>query len=154
MAAGMDDCLFKPLRLPQLEALLQRIPRRMASVAALETLVDLHSLQELAQNDNALLLRLLKTTRDENIRDLEQVNMLYAEKSWGALARSFHRLAGAAQIIGATRVEGLCRQLEQDCEGDPREDDIAARVKSATDAVAELNKAIELFIAKTEKRDS
>jgi two-component system sensor histidine kinase EvgS len=147
MAAGMDDCLFKPLRLPQLEALLQRIPRRMASVAALETLVDLHFLQELAQNDNALLLRLLKTTRDENIRDLEQVNVLLAEKSWSALARSFHRLAGAAQIIGAKAVEEHCRRLEQYCENAPQEREVIADFHIVTDSVTELNQAIDAFIS-------
>ncbi|UUW17353.1 ATP-binding protein [Serratia ureilytica] len=149
IAAGMDDCLFKPLRLPQLEALLRKIPRpAVQETATLEKLVDLPALQQLAQNDTGLLHGLLRTTYDENVRDMLQARIRLQEHAWGELARCLHRLAGAAQIIGALNVETQCRDMEKYCEGEPEAAVAETRLKSVLSAVEEFNRAIEAFIAK------
>ena len=148
IAAGMDDCLFKPLRLPQLEALLHKVPRitTPAGKVTLAALVDLNALHQLTQNDTALLHGLLRTTRDENLRDSELARSKLQEQNWGALASCLHRLSSAAQIIGAGGAGQLCRELEKYCEAAPEASVVEVRLQAALQAIAEFNQAIEQFL--------
>ncbi|POX29637.1 hybrid sensor histidine kinase/response regulator [Serratia marcescens] len=153
MAAGMDDCLFKPLRLSQLDMLLRRIPRQQAlreekNAAPLAALVNLPALQALAQQDRKLLVMLLQTTREENTRDMQHCRQLLAQAAWPALTSCLHRLAGAAQIIGATQAEICCRELETYCEttAAPDKERVECELTQALGELEKLNRAIETFI--------
>lgn len=150
LAAGMDECLFKPLRLPQLESLLSRIPRRQSAVSApppLAALVDLPALMQLAQHDKPLLHTLLKTTRDENARDMQQARALYQAGAWADLARCVHRLAGAAQVVGAAVVEEQGRYLEKLLEQGEEVAQVDRYVENLLSEVMALNQAIDDFLA-------
>lgn len=153
IAAGMDDCLFKPLRLSQLEQLLRRIPRQSSELeenttVTLSELVNLSALSALTQHDSDLLFTLLRTTREENVRDMQHCRRLLDEANWPELTRCLHRLAGAAQIIGATTVETQCRSLEKYCENtlSPDKELISQSLKKALASLEELNQAIDRFI--------
>ncbi|MBH1930370.1 transporter substrate-binding domain-containing protein [Serratia rubidaea] len=148
IAAGMDDCLFKPLRLPQLEALLRKVPRitTPAGEVTLAALVDLNALHQLTQHDTALLHGLLRTTHDENLRDSELARSKLQEQNWEALASCLHRLSSAAQIIGAGGAGKLCRELEKYCEAAPEASVVEVRLQAALQAIAEFNQAIEQFL--------
>lgn len=152
LVAGMDDCLFKPLRLAQLETILNKVSRNTHTEVVqkifLEDLVDLDMLRQLAQHDQELLEKLLLTTRDENIKDMQKVCLLVEEQDREALTRCFHRLAGAAQILGASKLEKLCRNLEHECENEPGFDGLGIKVKQMSSAVNQLNNAIDDFITK------
>lgn len=152
IAAGMDDCLFKPLRLPQLEALLRKVPRIAAAAdeVTLEKLVDLNALYQLTQNDADLLHRLLHTTHDENLRDSELARSKLQEQNWDELARCLHRLSSAAQIIGAGGAGQLCRELEKYCEATPEASVVEVRLQAALQAIAEFNQAIEQFLHRSD----
>lgn len=152
IAAGMDDCLFKPLRLNQLETLLQQLSRQnlaeeMTEPEALSQLIDLDALLTLASNDNALLVTLLNTTRDENERDMRFCLPLALKGEWAALGQHLHRLAGTADIIGASATAQLCRELEKTCEGEtpPVESEILPRLHIVLSALAVLNQSITAF---------
>jgi two-component system sensor histidine kinase EvgS len=151
LAAGMDDCLFKPLRLAQLETLLHKIPRpphpNEPQKNLLENLIDLATLRQLAQNDAKLLQGLLRTTRDENVRDMQQARLLIEEPDKTALTRCLHRLAGATQIIGAVEAEKHCRELEKYCEGEPDPEILRKGLEQALAAVTQLNSAIGTFLS-------
>ncbi|MEL5596577.1 response regulator [Serratia ureilytica] len=154
LVAGMDDCLFKPLRLSQLEQLLRRVPRQRptpngANRTTLAELVNLSALSVLAQQDTDLLFTLLRTTREENTLDMQQCRRLLEDENWQALTRCLHRLAGAAQIIGATEAETHCRGLEKYCENTPSPDNaqVAQRLQQALATLDELNQAIDRFLA-------
>ncbi|MDS0824895.1 ATP-binding protein [Serratia marcescens] len=154
IAAGMDDCLFKPLRLSQLDALLKRLPRQSAewgkeSRVTLQELVDLPALEGLAQQDKTLLRHLLLATREENARDMQHSRQLLDEENWQGLARSLHRLAGATQIVGAAEAENHCRSLEQYCENTaaPDKEQVAQKLHLALSALQRLNQAIDDFTA-------
>lgn len=152
IAAGMDDCLFKPLRLPQLEALLRKVPRIAAAAdeVTLEKLVDLNALYQLTQNDADLLHRLLHTTHDENLRDSELARSKLQEQNWDELARCLHRLSSAAQIIGANAAGQLCRELEKYCEATPEASVVEVRLQAALQAIAEFNQAIGQFLHRSD----
>lgn len=150
IASGMDDCLFKPLRLPQLEGILRPIPRHAISgetpPLALDNLVDLPALKKLVQNDLVLLHKLLSTTLIENKRDLEKAETMLTASSWSGLASSLHRMAGAAQIVCAAKMELRCRELEQYCEENPDAKEVIARFALVKESVMELGCAITIFI--------
>lgn len=117
----MDDCLFKPLNLTQLKADLQRISQKEATkepahVDGLFRFINLDNLRLLAGHDITLLCTLLNTTRDENQRNMPPCFRLAYQKDWAALAYHEHRLAGAADIIGANTIAQQCRSLEKACE--------------------------------------
>lgn len=154
LVAGMDDCLFKPLRLPQLDLLLRRIPPQQVlqeekKTTPLAALVNLPALQELAQNDRKLLVLLLQTTRDENTRDMQQCRQLLAQAAWPALATCLHRLAGATQIIGATQAKICCRELEIYCETTavPDKERVERELAQVLSTLEQLNQAIDTFIS-------
>lgn len=154
MAAGMDDCMFKPLRLSQLDQILQQIPlyhsqKNTHSHATLGELVDLTSLLALTQGDRGLLVTLLRTTCDENRRDMEQSRTHFNHKDWKSMARSLHRLAGAAQIIGAGNVESSCHYLEKYCENtdSPKQAHIERHLEQILTELDELNHVIETLIS-------
>ncbi|NIF47410.1 transporter substrate-binding domain-containing protein [Enterobacter sp. Ap-1006] len=150
IAAGMDDCLFKPLRLPQLEAVLNRIPRQETSAQAealeLEILVDLPALRALASHDAELLRGLLKATYDENQRDAGRARQQLEQGDLEGLAQSLHRLAGSTRIVGANDVAEACHALEQRCAKEPEREAINAGFEDVTQKLSALNRAIARFI--------
>jgi two-component system, NarL family, sensor histidine kinase EvgS len=151
LEAGMDDCLFKPLRLEQLDTLLKTIPRGYKKNSQppilLENLLDLSALHELAQHDNELLCILLRTTLEENERDMQQARMLLAQRDYHALARCMHRLAGSAQIIGATEAAKHCRAMEGYCQSEHETIDFNINFECALSVLGSLNVALDAYIA-------
>lgn len=161
--AGMDDCLFKPLQLPQLQAILANTTRMLReqnaelpvspSAAAddpdqlLAALVCLEGLRTLTQHDDDLMRELLATTLETNERDLLEADDLLKLEDWPELARCVHRLSGAVQIISAENAEQRCRQLETSCrlpQPDPAV--IAAEWQQARSALMQLHQAIQRWL--------
>ncbi|MFU9137969.1 ATP-binding protein [Erwinia tasmaniensis] len=147
-AAGMDDCLFKPLQLPHLEEILSQASARLSlqplERGALDAFLDMGKLRILTNHDNNMLLELLTLTLRSNRDDLLMATDLYELEDWPELASCIHRLSGAAQIIGAVHAEGCCRQLEEACLA--READISAidrRWQQVREAVDALNAGLE-----------
>lgn len=149
--AGMDDCLFKPLRLLQLEETLCKIPltnKIYELKGVLEDLVDLSGLQHLTQYDNELLHSLLRSVYEENTKDMQQALISFDTQQWLGLASHLHRLVGAAKIIGALDVEKCCRKLEKYCKGEPDVYEVSKQLKHSMEAINKLNHAIDFFIKK------
>lgn len=148
--AGMDDCLFKPLRLPQLDAILHNIPRSSAATTSkhlkLHQLLDLNALRDLAHHDAEMLERLLSATREENLRDMQFAYTSCDKGDWLALERSLHRLAGSVQIIGALDIAAQCRKLEEACVTPIEAVDIKQMLDETLSCVQLLNQAIQNFI--------
>jgi len=152
IAAGMDDCLFKPLRLKQLETLLQQIPRHdqnalPAGIPPLESLIDLNAVLELANQDQTLLRTLLIATRDENERDIQACRLASEQGNIPGLAHHLHRLAGATEIIGASGYARECRTLEKECEENATLSPSDLHLQKVLSSLNELNQAITIFTA-------
>ncbi|WP_445335505.1 response regulator [Citrobacter koseri] len=152
IAAGMDDCLFKPLNLKELETGLQRTSQKEATTGSahpesLSRFINLDNLRSLTGHDNILLFTLLNATRDENQRDMQPCLTLAHQEDWAALAYHVHRLAGAADIIGANTIAQQCRSLEKVCEGATLlvEAEILPRLQTLLADLAALNQAISAY---------
>ncbi|MCH7385434.1 transporter substrate-binding domain-containing protein [Acinetobacter dispersus] len=156
LAAGMDDCLFKPLQLAQLEALLNKVVRRVIqnkpTQKQLGSLVDLSALRQLVNDNTELLQQLLLTTRNENVKDIQQARLCIEKQDHAGLARCFHRMAGAAQILGASDVERHCRELESYAENVAYSESLRQKSEQVLELVTQLNDAIDDFLT-NEKPD-
>lgn len=153
LAAGMDGCLFKPLRLAQLEALLNRIEHheniaQTTTTVLLENLIDLNRLNQLVHHDKDLLNQLLTTTRNENIKDLHDLNQLKEQKDYISLGKICHRLVGAAQIIGAVEIERYGRELELYCDLPLNFEEFKAKAQYLIQVVTQFNQAVDDFVNK------
>lgn len=139
LAAGMDACLFKPLHAAQLSALL-------AQPAALPALLSLPQLRAMVHHDDDMVVKLLLRVCEENQRDLQQAQQELAQQQWPALARTLHRLAGAAQIIYAADINQLCQQLEQACVDTRDGDLLSVGLAGLTTRIEQLQQAIERWL--------
>lgn len=153
----MDDCLFKPLQLQQLQAMLadaaQRLHPQQAEAetergVALEALVNYEGLRALAQQDDQLMRELLSATLGSNLTDLQAARECLEQEEWQELAKCIHRISGAAQIVGAQQAAQCCINLERLCQQTPPEP-MAIRLgwQATLLCVEELNQAIDGWLA-------
>ncbi|WP_438282689.1 transporter substrate-binding domain-containing protein [Pseudomonas alabamensis] len=122
LAAGMDDCLFKPLSLEALATLLDTAyphapDRTTASEAPVEA--DLGHLRRLTGNDAEALDALLRDLLDSNRHDLAELTRLAECGDLQALARLAHRIKGGARLVRASALVEACEQIERSCLGKP-----------------------------------
>ncbi|PKH26678.1 histidine kinase [Enterobacterales bacterium CwR94] len=155
LAAGMDECLFKPLQLPQLEALLDEAARlrnpALPNSPLLGELLSFEDLATLTHHDEKMRYELLVMTLNSNREDLQQAADLFELEDWPELAKCIHRISGAAQIIGARRAETSCHLLEKTCLQMAAEsiskDILTEQWQEARYAVVELNTGIEHWLS-------
>ena len=114
MQAGMDECLFKPLRLSQLDAILRTLGEGLNPSTEKRTLEQLLGLEELEGifPDREMVARMLQKIREENLDDIAQAKICLRTQDWDGLSSSMHRIGGAAQIIYATEINQLSKKLE------------------------------------------
>jgi CheY-like chemotaxis protein len=121
--AGMNDYLTKPLRLPDLEGVMQRALLSVgpaAPAAPLDPAADvldrsiLDGLRELREPDQPdPLVELIDLfLRDARPR-LERMAAAAQAGDWPALCSSAHSLKGSANNLGARRLSSLCATLEK-----------------------------------------
>ncbi|MFU2328890.1 transporter substrate-binding domain-containing protein [Pseudomonas sp. NFX98] len=137
--AGMDDCLFKPIRLVDLSAWLAA---RFSSEAPSSAEIDLSGLQQFAGADSELILQLLRDVAATNRDDRERLLHEHASGNSHGLQDLAHRIKGGAQMIRARALVDCCEQLEYACgEGD------AALIDAAVDqlhqAMTRLDQRLE-----------
>ncbi|AVX88565.1 hybrid sensor histidine kinase/response regulator [Pseudomonas koreensis] len=119
LEAGMDDCLFKPIRLADLALALQgarhsenagepKQPRPL-------TELDLSALEQMAGDDHALMQRLREQVLCSLQDDLQRLDVARRPLNPSELRTLAHHIKGGAQMVGAARVVAACADLEQAC---------------------------------------
>lgn len=121
LAAGMDDCLFKPLSMKALAARLSTalpvfLPTDDDGEAshAVEG-IDLTSLEQLTYGDSASIAHLLGDLAKSNEEDLSRLVSLFSEGDLPGIADLTHRIKGGARIIKAQELIRCCDQVQIDC---------------------------------------
>jgi two-component system sensor histidine kinase EvgS len=117
--AGMDGCLFKPIRLHDLAQALAAAshcdePADPGEVPALAE-IDLSTLEQMAGDNRALIEQLRKEVLNSLHLDLQRLEALQQEQDRGGLRELAHHIKGGAQMVGAARVVAACIALEQAC---------------------------------------
>ncbi|WP_191628104.1 Hpt domain-containing protein, partial [Pseudomonas fluorescens] len=135
-AAGMDDCLFKPLGIRGLGQALQAGRAKFSGL-------DISNLQRMTVCDPAALRDLLTELRRTNQRDLRRLGALADGEDLGALAALAHRLKGGAGIIRAQRVMSACELVESSCNVSAKlSGKLRMRVEALQLAVKQLDEAL------------
>jgi two-component system sensor histidine kinase EvgS len=114
--AGMDECLFKPIRLHDLAQALAAasqcdMPAESGEIPALAE-IDLSTLEQMAGDDRALIEQLRKEVLNSLQLDLQRLDDLQPEQDRAGLRELTHHIKGGAQMVGAARVVAACVDLE------------------------------------------
>lgn len=129
VAAGMDDYISKPVRLPDLEAALQRASERLTADL---NLPSAPSVAEPGSDEETLNLSMLRSLSELNVPGetdavVEMAELFFqsafplrdgllataAAGDLAGFARAAHSLKGSASGLGAQRLARLCAELEQ-----------------------------------------
>lgn len=122
-AAGMDDCLFKPISLATLTGILANWSLSVshpAIEAGPVALVSPHlsiedNLNALTGGDFGMMQALLQEALSSCKKDLGELKELMTENDSHALGNHAHRMKGAARIVGDESVIQACEDLELAC---------------------------------------
>ncbi|WP_459199843.1 response regulator, partial [Pseudomonas tremae] len=145
LAAGMDDCLFKPISLSTLSERLGTISP-LGRTAALPFSLD--SVSNLTGNRPQMVERLIAQLLQSNHEDRLSLARLVLEDNRGKTVELAHRIKGAARIISASRVVEACDELEKACEADVTDEQFHLCQKAVELAMIELEDALILQQAK------
>ncbi|RON38148.1 hybrid sensor histidine kinase/response regulator [Pseudomonas frederiksbergensis] len=116
LEAGMDDCLFKPIRLGDLSAwLAARFAGESPREEPSEAVIDLSGLERYVGSDRTLIDRLVHDLAVTNREDREQLLQAHAAGNRLDLQNLAHRIKGGARMVRAVRLIECCEQLEQAC---------------------------------------
>lgn len=143
LAAGMDDCLFKPISMKDLAARLSGLEPSFEPLSDNEEVtpfddeIDLVSLEQLTYGDQASIRSLLQDLLSSNEEDQVRLLKLFSQNDLTGLADLAHRVKGGARIVKAKRLIQCCDQLQIDCDGqDP------ARLTQSVDALHQTMEAL------------
>ncbi|HCE6227865.1 transporter substrate-binding domain-containing protein [Pseudomonas aeruginosa] len=123
LAAGMDDCLFKPISMKDLSVRLSGVEPAFKPVAESDEAmpavddIDLSRLEQLTYGDRESINSLLQDLISSNEEDLQRLLKLFSQNNLPGLADLAHRVKGGARIIQARRLIQCCEQLQADCNG-------------------------------------
>lgn len=153
LEAGMDDCLFKPISLNDLNARLASLVPAGA-VAPLEqepplqTIdgIDLTSLIHLSRGDDAAIKSLLQDLATSNAQDMAQLIRLFTQHDLSGLSDLAHRVKGGARIIQAHALIECCEALEASCKG-LNSAVVTDAVDALQQAMEQLGQRLEIFLA-------
>lgn len=147
IAAGMTDYLSKPIRLVDLEAVINRnFPPEAASLRdAGDTELDRSALTELSDAvGEEVFNRLLDSFFKETKRSLTELDTAIAAKQTDSVRTTAHRLTGLFGQYGAHRAAEAARAVElaSDDELGPLSDDLLARGQAAIAAMRAAHPAV------------
>ena len=144
LAAGMDECLMKPLSVDALSAALQRHLAGGAAEAPAET--PALSMRSFSGGDVETEVRFLNVLLVANQADLQELAAQVEAADWLQAADRAHRIKGVARLVAAAEVDRDCERLERACkEADPVE--VRARLADLVASVGKLDAAIRVRLA-------
>ncbi|MCS3432231.1 ATP-binding protein [Klebsiella sp. BIGb0407] len=145
LAAGMNDCFFKPINISQLNFLLSEIKPQDYPC------FDIKRLTVLTQGNRLLMLNALKDAQQENYNDLSNAHQALAGSDYQAMKYHIHRIHGTALLLGAKDLACQALLLEDKLQGyEPdsgidSDNDFLAMLEHIRQLLAELDLAVEDF---------
>ena len=150
LAAGMNDCLFKPISLQSLEARLasaDRTPLDLPNhddVSGASPLIDLEALEHLTGGDAHALKSLLEPLIDSLEDDMGGLLNAFTKNDLPGLSEIAHKVKSGARMIKATHLAHCCEGLERACLS-PEWSHLAQRVDEQYEAMAQVLEVIEVY---------
>ena len=143
LAAGMNDCLFKPINITQLTLLLSEIKSQD------NPLFDMKRLTVLTQGNRLLMLSALNDAQKENYNDLSKAHQALTCSDYETMKYHIHRIRGTALLLGTAALANQTRLLEDrlqeyDSEFDSG-DELLAMLEHIRELLAEIDVAVDNF---------
>lgn len=142
LEAGMDDCLFKPIRLADLSSWLADRFSEMTSEQPPSSEIDLSELEQYVGEDRTLINQLLRELAITNRNDREHLLQAHADNNLPGLRDLAHRIKGGARMVRAQRLIESCKALERAC-AEGRATSIDEAVDQLQDAMRSLDQSLE-----------
>ncbi|WP_448649162.1 transporter substrate-binding domain-containing protein [Pseudomonas corrugata] len=139
-AAGMDDCLFKPISLSALSQWMKAISR--------SNIFNVQNLDALTGGNPLYTRRLLEELLSSNNSDRQELLDIARGGNRQALTEAAHKIKGAARIVQSPLLIQRCEALEQACHEVQARDRIDECTSALEHAMTELEQILETEIAK------
>lgn len=154
IAAGMDDCLFKPVSLAQLNQTLTGLKAQILPITEATSfthteppIFDLSAAEQLAGRNSELMKELLTDLINSNRADLAQIQQLSVANERQLLLELAHRIKGPARMIDAHELVDACDTLELLCEKlETDNDEIHDQIEFLEQAILHLEMAISKYL--------
>lgn len=149
LAAGMNDCLFKPISLQNLEARLASaalVPVDLESqpIDACDKLLDLEALERLTNGDANALKHLLEPLISSMEDDMSALLRAFTKHDLSSMSDVAHKVKSGARMIKAKQLALCCENLEKACLA-PEWSQLARRVDEQYEAMAQVLEIIEVY---------
>ncbi|CAG8865468.1 Virulence sensor protein BvgS [Pseudomonas fluorescens] len=115
LAAGMDDCLLKPISLQALSERLAVVPGPGPAVGSPDPPCDLQGLSVIVGESAIARGRLLETLRQSLGEDLRVLLAIDPDSRADALKDQAHKIISAARMLEAAPLEHACEELQAAC---------------------------------------
>lgn len=114
LAAGMNDCLFRPVSLKQLaSALATLIEKDHSAEETLDDWLDLAKVAAFLPESPIEISQFISTVITESRQDIKQAKTAVMNTDYATAQRYFHRMAGTLGVIGVQRMTDICELLEE-----------------------------------------
>lgn len=143
LAAGMDECLFRPLELSRLEKSLHALLPSAKTENALEGWIDMGALQQFLPDDPASIHAFLQQVTQGGEQDLLNAQAMLAREDRKGLASSLHRLAGTLQVLKVAHITDDILYLEELVEIEEETEILAARLKDVQARFRAFSRSVE-----------
>ena len=141
-AAGMDDCLLKPISLHELSQRLNDAPLLSAGHPGDIPLIDLLGLEPIIGTDPAELRRLLEQLLSCGPVDRQQLLDADTRGSPTVLRDAAHKVLGVARMVQAEALMLACERLETACDEGAPEPVIRRRKRQVLGAMTKVDQAL------------
>lgn len=140
LAAGMDDCIFKPISLEELKNIIEHYSHNHTSS---EQHFISERVEKLTGNNTQLILRLLRELTQSNHTDLAFLYDATKNKDLKSIKDIAHKIKGAARIIDANNLVIACEKLEES-----QLHQINQNTEKVADAIMSLEQEIQAYLDK------
>ncbi|WP_254633571.1 transporter substrate-binding domain-containing protein [Pantoea sp. GbtcB22] len=143
--AGMDECIFKPVSIEQLSMLINDYFSQLSGYEELNELLDLENIRKIMGGDERLIIDTLRNTCAENNKDLAMLKLALDKADWESVDKHSHRIAGAAEVLGANAIVMLCTELQHETNRDEAYERMLVLYRRLENQLLELQEAVELL---------
>lgn len=150
LAAGMNDCLFKPISLQHLEARLVSVDLPPLSmnvkhdVLAPNRVIDLDALERLTQGDTEALKHLMEPLITSMEDDMAALLKAFTKHDLPGMSDVAHKVKSGGRMIKARHLVQCCEDLEKACLA-ANWSQLAERVDDQYEAMTQVLELIEVY---------
>ena len=145
IAAGMNDCLFRPVGLEQLASVLAALTDAgQSEEESLDYWLNIEKVTAFLPHSPKEISQFISTVVTETRQDLKQAKEALVNDDYAAAQRYFHRMAGTLRVIGVQRITDTCELLEELTEMHEIKDILLAHLATAEQNLEKFDRAFSI----------